>query len=806
MITPKISFLFLILVFTGIIGCTTSHSRHEKFQPNYESLEKANPVPEWFKDAKFGIYFHWGVYSVPAFANEWYPRNMYIKGTAENKHHLETYGEITEWPYNNFITGAPDKQGNFVQFAPRLKSEGGKFDPEEWAQLFADAGARFAGPVAEHHDGFSMWASKVNPWNAKDMGPKLDLVGLLTDAIRKKNMRVILSMHHAFNITGFYDAVPHTNDPNLQKLYGQQGKEENEAFWLSKHKEIIDNYKPDIIWQDFNLPLISQPVLLQFLAYYYNKAAEWNKEVVATYKDALNPKCAVLDYERGGPVDITENYWLTDDAISSSSWCYTEGIGYYSKKQVLHGFIDRISKNGNLLLNISPKADGTIPQEQKDILLAMGAWLKINGEAVYATRAWEKYGEGPTRMGAAHGVFTAPAEGTAKDIRYTRSKDNTTLYAILLGWEKGQKEVTLTSLSSDRIDLKNLKTLSLIIGAAGKYKPLSFKQNATGLTVSLPEGSFEDLAYVLKLGFDAEIPLLDKYADINCIPYYYLVPGDKGDQLVLGSDLTLSGKKKDLANQWKLESLGKGFYRILNRKDNTKALACKIPGTSGYALEISGISGKGNEVWKIENTFNGLFKIANKQYPSLVLTASTTLAEVAQVGVKESGKDEYSGWNLKEVCELKQEAFKPNIIPGTIEAEDFDNGCQGDACSDKDEINRGARYRLNQPVDIDTCSAGGYLVGWTNAGEWLAYTVNVRKSSTYQVSFYIASPSDNAKLHLELDGKDQTGTFSLPNSAGYQNWEVLKKTIKLDSGRHLLKLVMDSDGLNIDKMIFEEIK
>jgi alpha-L-fucosidase len=119
--------------------------------------------------------------------------------------------------------------------------------------------------------------------------------------------------------------------------------------------------------------MVSQPVLLGFLSYYYNKAAEWKKEVVATYKDGLNSKCAVLDYERGGPPDITDNYWLTDDAISNLSWCYTEGIGYYSKKQALHCFLDRISKNGNLLLNISPKADETIPQEQKDILLSMGA-------------------------------------------------------------------------------------------------------------------------------------------------------------------------------------------------------------------------------------------------------------------------------------------------------------------------------------------------------------------------------------------------------------------------------------------------
>lgn len=185
-----------------------------------------------------------------------------------------------------------------MQFAPRLKSEGGRFDPEEWARLFADAGAKFAGPVAEHHDGISMWAGRVNPWNVMDRGPKLDLVGLLTDAIRRNDMKVILSMHHAFNITGYYDSVPPAGYEELKMLYGQQGEEKNESLWLNKHKEIIDNYKPDIIWQDFNLKAISEPVRLEFLSYYYKKAAEWNKVVVATYKDGLNTECAVLEYER----------------------------------------------------------------------------------------------------------------------------------------------------------------------------------------------------------------------------------------------------------------------------------------------------------------------------------------------------------------------------------------------------------------------------------------------------------------------------------------------------------------------------
>jgi alpha-L-fucosidase len=791
-----------LLCITGLTVRCSGQAQKPSFRPSYSSLEKSNPVPEWFKDAKLGIYFHWGVYSVPAFSNEWYPRSMYIGGSPEYKHHTETYGDVSEWPYSNFITGAKDKQGGFVQFAPRLKSEGGKFDPEEWAQLFVEAGARFAGPVAEHHDGYSMWASKINPWNAKDMGPKLDLVGLLTDAIRKKDMRVILSMHHAYNITGYYSTVPQTNDPKLQMLYGQQGKDKNEAFWLGKLEEIIDNYRPDIVWQDFNLRAISEPVLLQFLAYYYNRAAEWNKEVVATYKDGLNTKCAVLDYERGGPTDITDNYWLTDDAMSSSSWCYTEGIGYYSTKQILHSFFDRISKNGNLLLNISPKADGTIPQEQKDVLLAMGAWLSKYGEAVYATRAWEKYGEGPTKMGAAYGIMAAPTEGTAKDVRYTRSKDNSTLYAILLGWEKDQKEVLLTSLSSRRIDCKNLKSVDLIAGKAGKYLPLTFRQDTEGVHVGLPEQrSFEELAYVLKLRFDGTIPKLDMYADLSCAPHYYLVPGDNTGSLVLGSHLTLSAKRRNTANQWKLESAGKGLYKILNRENSEKVLECSM---SSQDLVLSKSAGKENQIWKIEDAHNGLFKISNKQFPNIILSANTPLTEGNKAGLLHSKDGRLFGWRLMEVCEMKQEAFRPNTIPGTIEAEDFDTGCPGDAYYDTDDTNQGGQYRPNQGVDIERCATGGYNVGWTHAGEWMSYTVTISRSASYEVSFYIASTYDSGKLHLECDGVDKTGIISIPNTQGFQNWQAVKSSVKLDAGQHLLKLVVDGDYFNLDKMVFEQ--
>ena len=798
--SKSIFFLFLLIV--GIDGKISAQIQKREYQPTFESLEKVNPDPEWFKDAKFGIYFHWGVYSVPAFGNEWYPRNMYIKDTPENKHHIETYGDPSEWPYHHFMTGAKDKKGNFVQFHPKLKSEGGKFDPDEWAQLFSDAGAKFAGPVAEHHDGFSMWASKVNPWNAKDMGPKLDLVGLLADAIRKKNMKIILSMHHAYNITGYYDHVPKTNDPKLQMLFGQQGKEKNEAFWLAKLKEIIDNYKPDIIYQDFNLHLISQPILLQFLAYYYNEAAVWDKSVVATFKDGLNTKCAVLDYERGGPPDITDNYWLTDDAVSPSSWCYTEGIEYYSKKAILHSFIDRISKNGNMLLNISPKADGTIPQAQKDILLSLGAWLKKYGEAVYATRAWEVYGEGPTKMGGGYGVMGAPLEGTAKDIRYTRSKDYTTLYAILLGWEEGQKEILLRTLSSGRINLKNLKSVELINDEAGKYLHLNFKQDKEGLIVDLPELSFEEMAHVLKLNFDGKIPPVDKYADINCTPYYYLVPGNNRGNLMLGSDLTLTAERKDFSNQWKLERVSKSIYEIINRQNDQEVLECSI---SNKDLVISNSTGKDNQLWEIDDAHNGLLKISNKQFPNMILAVNDSLTEGIKAELLNSNNASYK-WKLMEVCELKQEAYKPHTIPGTIEAEDYDTGCEGDAYYDSDDINQGGQYRPNQGVDIEKCSAGGYNVGWSFTGDWMAYTVDVNKTAKYKVSFLVASSYDSGKFHIESGGVDQTGVISVPNTNGFQNWTVIKSSIKLNAGQNVLKFVVDGNLFNIDKMVFEETK
>ncbi|MFM9588257.1 alpha-L-fucosidase [Streptomyces scabiei] len=490
----------------GVLGAGTAQAAPGTYTPDWNSVDQHPPAPEWFQDAKFGIYFHWGAFSVPAYESEWYPRSMYQSGSNANKHHTATYGSPSSWPYHNFIDGARDLAGNTVKFAPKLKSAGGNFDPDAWVQLFVDAGAKYAGPVAEHHDGFSMWDSQVNEWNSVDKGPGLDLLDLFTTAIRARNLKLLVAMHHAYHYNGFYEFAPTQSDTGLKKLYGQLSRAAEDQLWYDKLKEVIDRARPDILWQDFKLDAVDETQRLKFLSYYYNQANSWGREVVATYKDGMNGKGEMFDYERGGPADLTAPYWLTDDSISSSSWCYTQGIGYYSTQQMLHSFLDRVSKNGNVLLNIAPMADGTIPQAQKNILLGMGDHLKRFGESVYATRAWTAYGEGPTKMGG--GSFTTPHAGTAQDIRFTRNKANTVLYATVLGWPGGS--VTIRTLTSDRISLLSLTSVKLLGTTAGTYIDLpSPVQNASGLTVTLPSPApYSADAYVLKLSFSGQIPSL----------------------------------------------------------------------------------------------------------------------------------------------------------------------------------------------------------------------------------------------------------------------------------------------------------
>jgi alpha-L-fucosidase len=485
----------------GISGAANSPLPAEMtpYEPTWASVDRHVSAPEWYQDAKFGIFFHWGAFSAQEY-DHWYPRDMYMNGSATHTHHLETYGDpFTDWGYENFIEGKMDKAGNWVQFAPKLKSKGGAWDPTEYAQLAVDAGAKFGGPVMEHHDGFSMWDSKVNPWNSVDKGPKLNLAKLYVDAFRAHGLKVLAAMHHAFHFNGYYQDVPEQTDSSLKILFAQQGASLENKLWYDKLKEVIDEFQPDILYNDFDLNAVDASRRLDFLSYYYNQAMVWRKEVVVTYKDGMDENGQVFDYERGGPAELATPYWQTDDAISSPSWTYVPGMSYFSTKAVLNALIDRVSKGGNMLLSFSPRADGSIPQEQKELLLGIGAWLGVFGEAIYSTRPWSIYGEGPTKMGGS--LFVDPQEGTGQDVRYTRTKDTSSVYAIFLGWPGDScPTTTLSGLGSTSLTLDAESKVFLLGTTAGRKLNIPYIQDSAGLHLTFPHSApYYAPAYVVRV-------------------------------------------------------------------------------------------------------------------------------------------------------------------------------------------------------------------------------------------------------------------------------------------------------------------
>lgn len=416
------------------------------YRADWNSLS-AYRVPEWYKDAKFGIFIHWGVYSVPAFGNEWYSRNMYIQGSPEFEHHRKTYGDQKDFGYKDFI--------------PLFKAE--RFEPKEWAELFKKAGARYVVPVAEHHDGFQMYDSEISRWNAAGMGPKRNVLGELSEEFNRRGMVNGASTHrieHWFfmghgkefesDITDaeqegdfYWPAMPERDHYDL--FSEPAPSKEFLEDWMIRTCELVDRYRIKILYFDWWIQHQSaKPYLQKIAAYYYNRAAEWGEEVVICYKhDAFMFGTALVDIERGQFADIQPFYWQTDTAIAKNSWCYTENNDFKKAKDILCDLVDIVSKNGNLLLNVGPKADGTISDEDKAVLLEIGEWMEKNGEAIYGSRPWRIAAEGPTKV--AEGQFTDGKDKvfTAEDFRFTVKGDS--LYAICLHYPEDGR-VTIKAL------------------------------------------------------------------------------------------------------------------------------------------------------------------------------------------------------------------------------------------------------------------------------------------------------------------------------------------------------------------------
>jgi len=506
-----VSLVWLVAVFFSFAvaaGAMGGKAATRVYEPTWESLS-SHKVPKWLLDAKFGIYAHWGLYSVPAFGNEWYGKRMYDAGSKKSReiyeHHLKCYG-------------GPAKFG-YKEFAPLFKAE--KYDPSHWAELIAKSGARYAGIAVVHHDGFGLWDSDVNSWNAGKMGPKRDLYGELVRELRKQNLRIIATFHHFRTFDWYLPSNPEVIergreegwdlfDPANKEIYWNRYIGTYDEFinqWKAKVREVIDKYRPDVLWFDGGKFQEENAVhhVEEILAYYLNRGEEWGKAVEVLNKLPGSMRFnfpenfGMLTFEEGrdrGP--IVSRPWVDDMKISLSSWGYVTGQKYKSANEIIDGLIDRVSRGGGLLLSLCPKADGTLTSEQENVLLDMGTWLRTNGEAIYGSRPWRVHAEGPApetsilRKSGKHAKWVFD-QCDGRDIRFTTNGNN--LYVIALGWPDGGKLDVKTLKMNTRVGEAGIKTVSLL----GCNDKVQWSRDNTGLHITMPQVSKEEFAYTFRI-------------------------------------------------------------------------------------------------------------------------------------------------------------------------------------------------------------------------------------------------------------------------------------------------------------------
>lgn len=468
------------------------------FKPNWTSLMDAQ-VPAWFRNRRLGIFIHWGVYSVPAKFHEWYSHNMYIQGGAEFEHHVKTYGAHKDFGYQDFI--------------PMFRAE--HFDPNEWIDLFQEAGAGYIFPVAEHHDGFQMYASELSDWNSVKMGPKRDVLGELKSAAEEKGMIFCTSSHRAehwwfmghgkefdsdihepLKKGDFY--WPSMPEPDNQDLFAEPyPTEEYLNDWLARTAEIILNYRPKLLYFDWWIQHEAfKPYLKRLAAFYYNCGKLWGEDVQICYKhDAMMFGTGIVEVERGGLADAKPYAWQTDTAVAHNSWCYTDSLDYKTGNEIICTLIDTVSKGGNLLLNVGPKADGTLPDGDRALLKTLARWMRVNGEAINGAKCWRRFSEGPTKKAEGYfqemdGIFTPD------DYRFTCG--NGAVYAFCMKCpENGEFTVRALADSADQ-NVPEFHGIIEDVSILGFDDALTWEKDALGLHVHA-SGIESDLPVTLKI-------------------------------------------------------------------------------------------------------------------------------------------------------------------------------------------------------------------------------------------------------------------------------------------------------------------
>ena len=452
----------------------------------WENLRRE--VPDWYRDGKFGLFFHWGPYSVPAYKNEWYSRNMYITGMPQNIYHTENYGELKNFGYRDFY-------GDFT---------GKYFDPREWAEMVRKSGAKYAGPVAEHADNFSMWNSRVNPVNSVNYGPRRDVFGECAKAFREQGIRVLAPFHHQWLWGWFMSTDPEADVyiPENEKFYGpavpiEAGRmypyrlpdRKFNRIWYEKIREVIDLYSPDILYFDSRAFIIEEEYRYKMLHYYYRETG--HSQGIITYKGEDFPKdVGILDMERGHSSEIRPFVWQTDDRLEDNiTWCHVREPKYKPAGEIIRQLCDNVSKNGNLLLKI-------------------GEWLRINGEAIYGTRPWRISSEG----GGADSDHFYGREEAERELRgetvllesrsapekgeYRFTQNGSYLYAIFFDWPEDGRiwSRELASLVSARPEDRSEIVL------LGSRERISYSIVQERLCISLPEKKPCEDAWVIRVG------------------------------------------------------------------------------------------------------------------------------------------------------------------------------------------------------------------------------------------------------------------------------------------------------------------
>jgi alpha-L-fucosidase len=527
---------------TVIVSTSAEPVAKGKFQPTWGSLQQYQ-VPEWFRDAKFGIWAHWGPQCEPE-RGDWYAREMYSQGHWKYNEHVKLYGH-------------PSTNG-FKEVIREFKAE--NWNPEKLLALYKRAGAQYFFALANHHDNFDNYDSKYQPWNAVNLGPKHDLIGGWAKAARKNGMKFGVSVHAAHAWSWYEPAqgadkdgplagVPydgkltkadgqgtwwegydpqdlyeqrHAPSPDFQDLgkihsrwnWGNGVTQPDQAYcekFYNRTVDLINKYRPELIYfDDTALPL--WPVSdagLKIAAHFYNSSNKWRGKkddgvLFGKILDAEQRQCMAWDIERGSSNEIEPHVWQTDTCIGA--WHYDRGIferkQYKSAKTVIHTLIDVVSKNGNLLLSVPVRGDGTIDAEELKVVEGIADWMQVNQEGIIATRPWKVLGEGPQMASAAPLSAQGFNEGkgkpfTAEDVRFTQSKNGKTLYAIIMGSPKSG--VTIKSLGTNAKLLdKKIAKISLL----GSTEKLKWMQTTDALTIENPTAKPSQVAVVFKLALN----------------------------------------------------------------------------------------------------------------------------------------------------------------------------------------------------------------------------------------------------------------------------------------------------------------